>query len=77
MPGSPTMTHARLFEVTPAVDSSGTLGILRQMQTPTIVFDHVNHVVTTLSNRPEDQQRLSKIVEAQRQLVATSGRSAA
>jgi hypothetical protein len=46
------------------------------MQSPIIVFDHINKMVITVPTGPTADKRLDEVLASQRKQVATSGRPA-
>lgn len=47
---------------------------IRSVQSPVIVFDHINHQVATMATGRAADMRLAEVFESQREQVATSGR---
>jgi len=45
------------------------------MQSPIIVFDHIRKTVFTVQIGPGTDKRLDEVLAAQREQIATSGRS--
>jgi translation initiation factor 1 (eIF-1/SUI1) len=43
------------------------------MQTPTIIFDHVNEAVTIVNGGPAADHKLAELAAVQQSQVATSG----
>lgn len=50
--------------------------IVRRMQAPIIVFDHIHKAFVTIPTGPVADKRLDELLASQRKQVATSGRPA-